>query len=87
MVAGKYYIPQASCFRCGELKSELAAYRWIPVSERLPETTECVLACNPNLTAYVGRDAYLPKKGRWESGCEYTHWMPIPPLPEKGAKT
>ena len=56
-----------------------AARRWIPVSERLPKEKQSVLALDRTGTAY-----------HWEySKClsnifvgYYTHWMPLPELPE-----
>ena len=57
-----------------------AAQRWIPVGERLPEEKQSVLALDRTGTAY-----------HWEySKClsnifvgYYTHWMPLPELPEE----
>ena len=69
--------------RIEELESENArlkdAQRWIPVSERLPEEKQSVLALDRTGTAY-----------HWEySKClsnifvgYYTHWMPLPEPPE-----
>ena len=56
-----------------------AERRWIPVSERLPKEKQSVLALDRTGTAY-----------HWEySKClsnifvgYYTHWMPLPKLPE-----
>lgn len=53
--------------------------RWIPVSERLPEEKQTVLALDKTGTAY-----------HWEYSrslsnifvSDYTHWMPLPQLPE-----
>ena len=53
--------------------------RWIPVSERLPKENENVLALDRTGTAY-----------HWEYSRSlsnifvgyYTHWMPLPALPE-----
>ena len=53
--------------------------RWIPVSERLPEEKQTVLALDKTGTAY-----------HWEYSrslsnifvSDYTHWMPFPQLPE-----
>jgi len=63
--------------RIAELEAER---RWIPVSERLPEEKQSVLALDRTGTAY-----------HWEySKClsnifvgYYTHWMPLPELPEE----
>jgi len=54
--------------------------RWIPVSERLPEEKQTVLALDKTGTAY-----------HWEYSrslsnifvSDYTHWMPLPELPEE----
>ena len=62
--------------RIAELEAE---QRWIPVGERLPEEKQSVLALDRTGTAY-----------HWEySKClsnifvgYYTHWMPLPKLPE-----
>jgi len=62
--------------RIAELEAER---RWIPVSERLPEEKQSVLALDRTGTAY-----------HWEySKClsnmfigDYTHWMPLPEPPE-----
>ena len=62
--------------RIAELEAER---RWIPVSERLPEEKQSVLALDRTGTAY-----------HWEySKClsnifvgYYTHWMPLPEPPE-----
>lgn len=56
-----------------------AAQRWIPVSERLPEERQNVLALDRTGTAY-----------HWEYSrslsnifvSDYTHWMPLPEPPE-----
>ena len=63
--------------RIAELEAER---RWIPVGERLPEEKQSVLALDRTGTAY-----------HWEySKClsnifvgYYTHWMPLPELPEE----
>jgi len=71
--ANTYYEKNA---RIAELEAER---RWIPVSERLPEEKQSVLALDRTGTAY-----------HWEySKClsnifvgYYTHWMPLPEPPE-----
>ena len=62
--------------RIAELEAER---RWIPVSERLPEEKQSVLALDRTGTAY-----------HWEYSrslsnifvSDYTHWMPLPGMPE-----
>ena len=64
--------------------------KWIPVSERLPEDGEYVLAAftdtiltatyHRQWTGLVGLDDWLDIEGR-HSGTP-THWLPLPVLPE-----
>lgn len=78
-----------------ELSAELLAlaergarYRWIPVSERLPDDGKEVIICTTAADVCAGF-------ARWggsfttEEGCELyladvTHWMPIPEPEEEG---
>lgn len=74
---------QDKVFEIQDLKAELAELRertrWIPVSERLPEEKQSVLALDRTGTAY-----------HWEYSRSlsnifvgyYTHWMPMPEPPE-----
>ena len=62
---------------------------WISVEERLPELFEYVL-CTYKDEDYVVDMWVIKGEGdnattEWKSGNQYTHWMPIPPLP-KGCK-
>lgn len=82
-----------------QLRAELAAYRWIPVTERLPKLNEKyhiskdVWVVWKNLKAsFAGKGFYdhtigWTIYGHYRNPREYqdqiTHWMPIPPLPEK----
>ena len=55
--------------------------RWIPVSERVPETTDLVLVYNGYTVACGGCH-----KGSWswaesDDACQPTHWMPLPEPP------
>ncbi len=78
-------------------ESQLASYRWIPVSERLPEMGKKVflLYCKnpPFRQIYYGQ--WMEKQQQfWYASTEtgivekdqVTHWMPILPLPEKGGE-
>ena len=90
----------ASDTRIEELEDELAEaqskiLRWIPVSERLPETPfgeweihgVCVLAwslSNGHDTAWFERDEEYGNRWSWECVSDPTHWMPLPEPPETG---
>jgi len=63
-----------------------AGRRWIPVSEKLPETGFIGL-CQVAGNGYViARYAPYDSKEGWTSDeigyCEVTHYMPLPPAPE-----
>jgi hypothetical protein len=65
------------------------AGRWIPVSERLPEDRQRVIACFPPVRSGDPTDvceATFNKAQGWfamEHGCyTATHWMPLPEPPE-----
>lgn len=61
--------------------------KWIPVSDRLPDTFASVLVCVPSFAPLpTVREAYLVEEDTWfvpvamvraNSG-EVTHWMPMP---------
>lgn len=79
-----------------ELESALAAYRWIPVSEK-PKTSMDVLICyKENNARFIRQGGYnhisyvFKIYGSYKQWTDYqrqiTHWMPIPPLPEKGGE-
>ena len=59
---------------CGHF---IRAQRWIPVTERLPETGE-VLATNGDVIA-VAPASSVRRKDTY-----ITHWMPLPELPGGG---
>ena len=55
---------------------------WVPVTERLPEPTVCVLAAYSSGVVEVdawGRDGWM---GENLSNGAITHWMPLPEAPE-----
>lgn len=75
------------------LQSRLAAFEWIPVSERLPEKFTSVLIWDDASDAcFYGN--LLPDKKQWTTaggfyfhGKEFariTHWMPLPEAPKGG---
>lgn len=59
--------------------------KWIPVSERLPESGIYVLVCYlQNGKKYVDFD-FIHKNGEWwHSPRMVTHWQPIPEPPKDG---
>ena len=71
--------------RIAELEAENKALReqvrWVPVSERLPDNFDRVLACNADgfVETKMGRRMY-------ESPKLYPHWMPLPPPPQEQDK-
>jgi hypothetical protein len=64
-----------------------AAQRWIPVSERLPETYKPVLTVDMSEATQIPVPAfYNPDTKCWSTHFKYdlwvTHWMPLPSVPE-----
>ena len=58
--------------------------RWIPVEERLPETTAlCIVEkyCVPTLAWYTGKDWIYATTASVAEGI--THWMPLPAAPKE----
>lgn len=69
-----------------EARKELEQYRWIPVSERLPENVDDV---NAFALGKIVKTYYDSEEGKWSSSKyfwyldgEVTHWMPLPIPPE-----
>jgi hypothetical protein len=71
------------------LAAEREANRWIPVSERLPECTLHVVACQTPFSPFVA--CYVPGEGTWydDDGIELdfipTHWRELPAPPQEAA--
>ena len=57
-----------------KLQAELDKYRWIPVSKRLPNSTEKVLCTDGTL---MWEDCYLQQHEKWRLNEKYTHWRPL----------
>ena len=66
---------------------------WIPVSERLPDYDTPVLAVDGAsrdiFVAWRMEDENDPERGEWlwwdndGYGPSVTHWMPLPPIPQR----
>lgn len=64
---------------------EQEKFRWIPVTEELPEQYSAVIVCTRNKD--VGEAAYDGSRFHWTVDEEYadaTHWMPLPEPPREG---
>ena len=63
-----------------------AERRWIPVSERLPETWKAVLVCCDGKFHDAMVVAYIDALGLWHpiSGDNIAYWMPLPEPPKDG---
>lgn len=68
-----------------ELKRVKAERRWIPVTERLPESGVRVIVCRGNK---VEQGVFLGVNGWWKvygtNTKNVTHWMPLPEPPKEG---
>lgn len=68
--------------------------KWIPVSERLPENKQTVLAIRKDGSMFIGYHITYIDTGRWHIWTArnstklitqiVTHWMPLPMPPEEG---
>ena len=54
--------------------------KWIPVTERLPETHENVLVRSKFVKM---RTDFISRDGRWYTTPGVTHWMPLPEPPKE----
>lgn len=70
-------IPECRVRRMPTIDTESLRPRWIPVSDRLPETGD-VLATNGDVIA-VAPASSVRRKDTY-----ITHWMPLPELPGGG---
>jgi hypothetical protein len=59
------------------------AQRWIPVEERFPQAERAVLTLWKDSVRTV---EWMFRNGEWTTGATITHWMPLPPLPQKEAQ-
>lgn len=57
---------------------EAKAPRWIPVNERLPKTAGSYIVSTES--GSVAKVNFYPNLGRFQR--IFTHWMPLPELPE-----
>ena len=62
-----------------ELKLRMSKPRWIPVTERLPEKDQTVLA-------YCAEDnfCYISRMHQSFEDYDVTHWIPLPKMPKDG---
>lgn len=83
--------PIGHCDRCGldRLADHLLAngvtiQKWIPVTERLPETGKRIIVCRGDK---VEQGIYLGVNGWWKvygaNTKAVTHWMPLPEPPKE----
>jgi Uncharacterized conserved protein len=73
----------------GVIKQPSSNGGWIPVSERMPEDAQwCAVnteygyyvQCWSEGQGWLGDEISLP-------GCDVTHWMPMPEIPQMGMKS
>ena len=56
---------------------------WIPVTERLPDDGEQVLACTKNGKAFSAHYDHFWGKWSVSHTVKITHWMPLPQPPKE----
>ena len=66
--------------QAAEIKKLRSKYEWISVEERLPHTTDFVIATN-YIEGWSNITHYRPSDKTW-FGFKPTHWMPLPELPK-----
>ena len=65
-----------------DMAEDLKKFRWIPVTERLPEKHDRVLVYS-NATRMGRSIDFINSNGNWYTTPKVTHWMPLPELPEE----
>lgn len=55
--------------------------KWIPVTERLPNRNDMVIAFYPTMRGTSGE---MQIHKAWAMGDTCTHWMPLPEPPQEG---
>lgn len=71
--------------RAHTLQAQLEQYRWIPVEERLPEEVTKIIATSTPEKEHIQTFDVLCYEPTYHCVWikrRYTHWMPMPPLPE-----
>lgn len=69
------------CNKCDMYRTELEKYKWIPVSERLPETQQRVLVSLKHAPIVVGWlmwDEWYTDYGKGYGNVEVIAWQPLP---------
>ncbi len=64
---------------------EVRSMKWIPVTERLPETCTFVLACFDDVQVIAFYGNYQWQEAFSNQVFYPTHWMPLPEPPEGGS--
>lgn len=96
---GAYLMLDELCDALEKAEAQLAAYRWIPVTERLPDVEADEVLLTDGESCYTGfwrEDAKAwdnvnqgwvrcgTNEGGYPIAPTITHWMPLPEPPKKG---
>lgn len=91
----KTYEATELAYKNGYEKGKQDAVKWIPVTERLPENKQTVLAIRKDGSMFIGYYLTYIDTGRWHIWTArnstkqitqiVTHWMPLPE-PPKGSE-
>jgi len=76
-------IIEGVCTEC--LLAELSKYKWIPVETRLPENNDDVvcLLYDQCAVGYWSGKTWLDNDDHQKFCMQVTHWLPLPPPPER----